>query len=173
MPGTHNLQPTAPLPRRLAAVVVATDARNGSVESTLQPNTFGLAGRIEALPGIRPAHTLLADGSLATSYFLDWPYLFRCTLGDAQLLCHVDCSGIMLPKLEAPDKEEVMRKGWVCCPEAPVMLFLPRNDIEMETLWQIVLLGYRFLTSRQAAQRRATSNETHWPKCSSTAKYWL
>jgi hypothetical protein len=172
MPGTHNLLPNAPLPRRLADVVAATDVGIGSGKSTLQANTFGLAGRIEALPGIRPEHTLLSDGSLATSYFLDWPYLSRGALGDARLLCYIDCGGIMLPELEASDKEEVMRKGWACCPEAPVMLFLPRNEIEMETLWRIVLLGYRLLTSRPEAQRHSTNNDTYWPKCSSAARYW-
>lgn len=172
MHGTHNSQRLVLLPKRLADRAVLIEPGNYDHAAAPRPNTWGLTERIAALPGIRPEHTLLADDSLATDHFIEDSYVLRRSSTSPQLLCHVDCDGIMLPEISALDKEEVLQKGWSSYTDGPVILFLPRDNIEMEIAWRIVLLSYHFLTSRPARSRFEKNNRSTMPKFSPTAKYW-
>lgn len=171
MPATHNLQRTVLLPKRLADDVVGIAPGNCFKEVASRPNTFGLTERIEALPGIKVEHALLPDNTLTTDHFIEGAYILRDARTAPHLLCHIDNDGILIPDMSPLDTEQVMRKGWASCVDEAVVLFLPRDDIEMEVSWRIVLLAYQFLTSPQSGARR--KGQARLPHCSSWAKYWL
>jgi hypothetical protein len=172
MPGTQNLQRIVLLPKRLADRVALIEPGNHDAAASPRPNTWGLAERVAALPGIRPEHTILADSTLATDHFIEDSCVLQHSWRKPQLLCHIDCQGILLAEISPVDKEEVLQKGWSSSAGEALILFLPRDSIEMEIVWRIVLLAYHFLTSRPATVRTKTKSRPIMPSVSSMAKYW-
>lgn len=172
MTGTHILQRIVLLPKRLADRAALVEPCNYDAAASPPPNTWGLTERIAALPGIRPEHKILADNTLATDHFIEDSYLLRHSWRKPQLLCHIDSQGILLADISPVDKEEVLQKGWSSSTEDALILFLPRDSIEMEIAWRIVLLAYHFLTSRPATVRTKTKSRPIMPSVSSMAKYW-
>lgn len=161
------------LPKRLADHVALIDASVCSSAAASESDYWGLTDRIDALPGISPRHTLLANDTLTTDHFIDPAYILGRSCSRPKLLCHMDCDGILLPEMSMPDREEVLRKGWASCASDAVSLFPPRDSIEMEIAWRIILLAYHYLTSMPDGSPTREKTTPVWPVCSSTAKYWV
>lgn len=144
-------RPRVLFPRRIADRV----SEGGGSEESLSPQRFSdcLIGRLDALPGVQQENALLADGSLATDHFIEH-YFVRCfPCVSRQLFCHIDINGILLPHLPAEDAKELAHKGWGSCEDSANTVLLPRDWIEVEIVWRVVLLAYRYLTSSSAVSR--------------------
>jgi hypothetical protein len=161
------------LPRRLADRIPVTDPGSYDVALSSRPNTWGLAERLKNLPGISQNYTLLADNTSAEDYFIESSYVLRCSCSKPQLFCHIDHDGILLPGISPLDKEQVLQKEWATRADDSVNVFLPRDSIEMEIAWRIVLLAYQFWTSAQARSCAGQTDQPILPTFSSTAKYWM
>jgi hypothetical protein len=81
--------------------------------------------------------------------------------------------GISVPQLDPVDKAEIAYKGWASRAEDEITLYLPRDSIEMEIAWRIILRSYQFLASKPPQFRTRKEPLPDLPKCASTAKYWM
>jgi hypothetical protein len=140
---------------------------------TVPRYTWGLAERIAALPGLTAQYTSLADGTTASDHFVDSAYVLRSPCIQPQLLCHIDFEGILVPKLGPLDIAEVVHKGWASNTDIPLTIFLPRDSIEMEITWRIILLAYRHMTSKSNDSHGQERRSPTLPKYASAAKYWM
>jgi hypothetical protein len=136
-------------------------------------DNWGLSERISALPGIRTIRTVLDDGVIAMDHFIDADYVLRSRYCGPHLLCHIDLEGISLAQLDPVDKEEVVFKGWASHAGDEIVLHLPRDSIEMEVAWRIILRAYQYLASRPRESRFRQKTAPDLPKFASTAKYWM
>ena len=153
---------------------VSLPGRHGAgTAAAADPDTWGLAERIGGLPGVMASCTSLPDGSTATDHFIDDVYVLRSVRSGPQLFCHIDRDGLMLPELATVDKAEIVNKGWASRVDDWITVFLPRDSVEMEISWRIVLLAYRYLTTRPAGTDAPLKKSPILPKCASAAKYWM
>jgi hypothetical protein len=150
-----NCEPRARVlfPRRIADRV--SEHEGGGCEEVPSPQRFSdcLIGRLDALQGVQQKIALLPDGTLATDHFIEHYFVRRFPCVSQQLLCHIDINGILLPHLSAADAKEVVDKGWGFCEDSANIVLLPRDWIEVEIVWRVVLLAYRYLTSSSAVSR--------------------
>lgn len=161
------------LPKRLAHRVPLIEPPESANAIAAGTDNWGLSERICALPGLTATRTILDDGATATDHFIDAAYILRYPYSGPRLLCHIDLDGISVPELDPVDKEEIASKGWASCVEDEITLYLPRDSIEMEIAWRIILRAYQFLASRPPEFRTRRKSATDLPKCVSTAKYWM
>jgi hypothetical protein len=161
------------LPKRLAEHAATVETVSDQPLATPRPRCWGLYRRIEALPGIELRQTRGANDMLASDYYIDGSYVLRSIAADAQLLCRIDADGILLPMISPHAREEVLRKGWATGSDDAVIMYLPRDSIEMEIAWRIVLIAYQFRTLAPPRPRSSTSTQTAAPHGSSTSQYWM
>lgn len=167
---SHQTRCSVLLPRRLAQRVPLIEAPENVAAGA---DNWGLARRIRALPGMGAHRTVLDDGATATDYFIGEAYVAKWPATGPQLFCHIDLEGISIPHLDPADRAEVVHKGWSSRADSDVVMYLPRDAIEMEIAWRIVLRAYQFLASRPAAPRKRRKLASELPKYASTAKYWM
>jgi hypothetical protein len=148
-----ELRPRVLFPRRIADGVSEQEGGGGEEVLSLQRFSDCLIGRLDALPGVQQQIALLPDGMLATDHFLEHYFVRRFPCVSRQLLCHIDTNGILLPHLSAADAKELVYKGWGFCEDSANTVLLPRDWIEVEIVWRVVLLAYRYLTSSSAVSR--------------------
>jgi hypothetical protein len=161
------------LPKRLARRVSSFEPPESAGAIAAGKDNWGLSDRIRVLPGVSTVHTVLDDGATATDHFIDPAYVLRTVCIGPQLLCHIDMEGILVPQLDAVDKAEVAFKGWASRAEDQSIIYLPRDSIEMEIVWKIILRAYQFLASRPPKFRAPRGSSLDLPKCVSTANYWM
>lgn len=161
------------LPRRLAHRVSPGDSRETATGVAGGDDNWGLAKRIGALPGVTTTNTVLDDGTTATDHFIEAAYVLRSLYSSPTLLCHIDPDGILLPQLDPTDKPEIALKGWACRADDETVLHLPRDSIEMEIAWRVILRAYQYLASRPPHSRARRKTSPELPQCVSTAKYWM
>lgn len=170
---SHVARRSVLLPRRLVNRVPLVEPRESAESVSSGQDAWGLAGRIAALPGITSSCTILPDGTTATDFFIDPLYVLRNDCSNRQLMCHIDIDGILLPHIGPVDRAEVILKGWSSRDEDALTMFLPRDSIEMEIAWRIVLLVYQYLSSRPVAANGKRKQSVILPSYTSTAKYWM
>ncbi|MDX1404585.1 MAG: hypothetical protein R3192_08605 [Woeseiaceae bacterium] len=134
---------------------------------------WGLSLRISALPGIVTSVSMLEDGSCATDHFIQPAYVLRRLATGKLLLCRIDCQGVTLPQLDPADSSQVLAKGWAACSDDSMTLYLPRDSIEMDIAWRIILRAYQHLASRPPTSRRRHVAATTLPQFAPTTRYWM
>ena len=170
---SHQAKRVVLLPKRLVHRVPLIEPPESADAVAAGKDNWGLSERISALPGVTSTSTILDDGAAATDHFLDAAYILRYTYSGPRLLCHVDLEGISVPELDPVDKAEIVYKGWASRAEDEITLYLPRDSIEMEIAWRIILRAYQFLASRPPEYRARREPSRDLPICASTAKYWI
>lgn len=170
---SHVARRSVLLPRRLHNRVPLVGPQESAASVSSGQDAWGLAGRIAALPGITNSCTTLPDGTTATDFFIDPMYVLRSTCSNRQLMCHIDVDGILLPHIGPVDRAEVILKGWALRDDEALTLFLPRDSIEMEIAWQVVLLVYKYLSSKPITAHGKRKRSVIFPSYTSTAKYWM
>lgn len=161
------------LPKRLVHRVPLIEPQESAATIAAGLDNWGLAGRIGALPGIAAIRSVLDDGATATDYFVDEAYVLRNACSGPQHFCRIDMGGISLPQLDPVDKTEIVVKGWAVRADDMTVVYLPRDSIEMEIAWQILLQAYQYLATRRPESGKRRKVMPELPKCASTAKYWM
>lgn len=170
---SHETTGPVLLPRRLVHRVLLRGSPESPVAIAAGKDNWGLSECIGALPGVMTTQTMLDDGATVTDHLVDPAYVLRSPCRDPQLLCHIDIEGILLPQLDPLDKAEVVLKGWASRAGDEITLYLPRDFIEMEIAWRIILQTYQFLASQPSKSRARRKAVPELPKFASTAKYWM
>ena len=118
------------------------------------PAHLALAERIADLPGIDTI-----DSSADTLPRVVHVYLLckgrprTIRPGRGQLLCAISAEGVILNGLDRVRKHQVLSRGWGRLVEDAVLLFLPRNDEELETCWGILRSAYDSLFDASVASK--------------------
>ena len=86
------------------------------------------------------------------------------------LLCRLGTDGIVVHGLDNWAKHQVVMRGWGRLLYDRVLLFLPRDDNEVETCWSIIRQAYDSLFD-PSASHSGTRNTSAWdmPKFSRTS----
>lgn len=169
----HSPQRQVLLPRRLIdRTPLEEPGNNGSGDAGVR-KTWDLTERIEALPGVWSNRTSLPDGTVATDFFIESSVLLRQHRSKQNLMCHIDGDGIFLPRVSTSDTEEILMKGWGIRAGKSIRVFLPRDRIEKEIAWRVILLAYRFETSQRTRSEAGTKIHPMTPGFASSAKYWV
>lgn len=111
---------------------------------------LALADRIAALPGIvteeDPADTLPGRASVYLQFADRSPrkYLQRA------LLCTISCSGVALFGLDTWGEHQVLSAGWGSPQRNSVLLYLPRDEHELEVCWDILQRTYQHISTTLA-----------------------
>lgn len=89
---------------------------------------------------------------------------------DVALLCSLSREGIMINGLDSWARHQVLACSWGILNRDSVRIHLPRDDKELETVWQIVRRAYDNRQSENARDNRAQVTATwDWPKFSRTS----
>lgn len=111
---------------------------------------LALADRIAALPGIvtedDPCDTLPSRASVYLQFTNRSPrrYLQRA------LLCTISCGGVELFGLDTWGKQQVLSAGWGSLQRDYVLLYLPRDEQELEVCWDILRRTYQNISTPSA-----------------------
>ena len=170
---SHETRNSLLLPRRLVHRVPLIEPSENATAVAAGLDNWGLSRRISSLPGVSAKCTVLDDGAVVTDHIIDPAYVLRSSYCAPRLLCHIDCEGISLPQLDPGDDAEVLLKGWASGAEDGITMFLPRDSIEMEIAWRIILRAYQYQASRPPRIRGVRKAAPELPKCAATAKYWM
>lgn len=129
------------LPTRIRA---STAANNGIAYRYL------LADRSTALPNIKIVRDNASGLPCDVSLYLQEPEI---------LLGHFGAGGIRLRGLSDADRHRLVAKGWARLTADGVIIFLPRNDRELEICWNIVFHAYSSITESSARVPRVQSSK--------------
>ena len=56
----------------------------------------------------------------------------------AQLLCSLDCNGVIVSGLDRWERHQVLANGWGSLIDDQVCVFLPRDQKELEIVWSVI-----------------------------------
>lgn len=76
---------------------------------------------------------------------------------DPVLLCSIGTNGIVVHGLTDQSRHRVLSRGWGRLHGSNTLLFLPRDDEELDTVWSLLFSAYNHLVSRSAAALPARS----------------
>lgn len=168
MPRYPHQLPQVLLPKRLPDRSSAFEGVSAALAGPMLADHSELFGRIDALPGVHSVVTGVSGQATMRDYYLDRDHVGGGASAFPYPFCRIDEQAIVLLNLAPPDKDEVLRKGWGTADGETLCVFLPRDTIETEVAWRVILLSYRFQTTRAAATvRRAL------PQVASTTRYWV
>jgi hypothetical protein len=130
----------------------------GSLTNSLQPR-LSLVDRIAELPYI-----VTVENDTDTLHFNVSVYLQQVTASlkkrpEPVRFCKIDHAGIDIFGLDDTDKQQVLSSGWCRTRASHVLMYLPRDDAEVEICWNILMRAYDQLyeQSTQARPIRAAS----------------
>jgi hypothetical protein len=136
------------LPKRLSDRVPLVAPGTEAAPAVMVAEIQGLMLRLGALPGVHAELVTSADGETVMDFYIDADYLIGTIRDDPCLLCGIGSQGIDKLKLLPEDANEVVRKQWGTATDETLRIYLPRDAIEMEMIWRIILLAYQFRTLR-------------------------
>jgi len=83
------------------------------------------------------------------------------------LLCSLNCNGVLVGGLDPWAKHQVVSHGWGKLILNQVLIFLPRDNTELEVVWKIFRRAYENLFTPLAAEPgRQIVSTWDWPKFS-------
>lgn len=138
-----------------------------------QPDTWGLVERIDGLPGVRPKSVGESPNGRVREFYVESDYSQNLRCQSPCLLCRVSDEGIFIQHMNSSDRTEVLEQQWGEYVAGAIRVFLPRDDIELDLVWRIVLLAYRYVTSTPDENRTHGDLMPILPSCSSTTRYWI
>lgn len=126
--------------------VQARQARDDSLAARL-----ALADRIADLPGIHATDHDPNGGSWSVDVFVTQGAPSIRKQRPAKLLCRIGHDGIVAFGLSNADRHQVLSRGWGRPHGDGVMLFLPRDEDELEMAWDILFRAYETMMCESAA----------------------
>lgn len=130
------------LPARIRANATAAEAL---------PSRLLLADRISELPGVEAVE---CDGDILPRRINI--YVRDATAGrtgrnpERGLLCRLSANGISIFGLDDWAKHQVIMRGWGKLLQDRVLVFLPRNESELDICWRILRQAYDSVFHRSA-----------------------
>lgn len=121
-------------------------ARDNSIHARL-----ALADRIADLPRIQAVDHEPAGGWRNVEVLLMPLVSSARKRRPPALLCHIGADGIVLYGLSNSERAQVLSHGWGQLFGDNMLLFLPRDDQELETVWRILRRAYESLVDASAA----------------------
>ena len=67
------------------------------------------------------------------------------------LLCSIAADGIVVHGLNDASRHRVLSRGWGRLHGSNTLLFMPRDEDELETVWSLLLSAHQFLINASAA----------------------
>lgn len=127
-------------------------ARLTTTASGELPARIALADRIADLPGIETVESSADTLPREVRIFLKGPGGGRTIRpGRRPLLCTLSREGLVVNGLSPGQKHQVLSRGWGKLVNDDVLVFLPRNNEELETCWDILRSAYDSLFDASAA----------------------
>jgi len=120
-------------------------------DAWLEPQ-LTLAERIAGLPGIEIVRQ--TDDGLAAEVAI---YVLDGTTAEARLLCNLQTEGITVHGLDDWDRHQVVSRGWGKLTRDCVLLFIPRDDSEIDVCWDILKRAGNRLSHSSAVRTRRVS----------------
>ena len=137
------------LPTRIRAKSAGPDSLRARLE---------LADLIAALPGVSTEdHAATVPRSV--DVFLRMPCASARGPSPEVLLCTISSDGIWVYGLNDGDRHQILLRRWGRLQANGVLLFLPRDDEELEVCWMILQRAYRRLDEFST---RARSGRAAW-----------
>jgi hypothetical protein len=112
---------------------------------------LSLADRIADLAGVETSEPEPASGSWAVDVCVRHPVAPLRKQRPPMLLCRIASDGIVAYGLGNVDRHQVLSRGWGRLHRDGVLLFLPRGEDELETVWSILIRAYESLKCASAA----------------------
>ena len=103
---------------------------------------LNLADRIAALPGVSVTEADCDAGLYAVQLVLITPSDANLTSEKSTLFAEIGRDGIVLHGLSGWDKHQVLSSGWGKLRKRHVLLYLPRDERELEVGWTILRRAY-------------------------------
>lgn len=131
---------------------------------------LALAERIAALPGIQTVEEATGTLPCRVDVYLQAPSTSIRRQHDAQLLCTIGRDGIEVHGLREWHRHQVLRGGWGKLGRDHVLIFMPRDDEELDVCWAVLQCAHQCLLDISAMGplvRKALSWEL--PRFSRTA----
>lgn len=133
------------LPPRIQAKIAPSDACLARL---------ALADRIADLPGIVTIDKVVDKNHFSVNVFLQPDSGSLKKQAIPIRFCSIDHDGLEIFGLGDADKEAIVCNGWGELKARHVLVFLPRDDAEVEACWRILSLAYEELHKFPAGERR-------------------
>lgn len=137
--------------RELSRFILPARARARQVSSDNISLKLALADRIADLPAIETVERDPNGGSRSVDVFVRPASAAARKQHLPVLLCEIGSAGIVVHGLSNPDRHQVLSRGWGRLSRDGVLLFLPRDELELETAWRILLRAHESLSDSSAA----------------------
>jgi len=111
---------------------------------------LGLADRIAGLPGISTVEELGDTLPCRVRVYFQAPSVSIRRQHPALPLCTIGRDGIVIHGLSEWDRHQVLRGGWGRLEQDHVLIFLPRDDEELEVCWAVLQRAYGCLSKVSA-----------------------
>ena len=111
---------------------------------------LSLADRIAGLANIHSVENVTDTLPCRVDIYLQVPSVSIRRQHDAYLLCTIGRDGVHLHGLSEWDRHQVLRGGWGRLEHDHVLIFLPRNNEELEVCWEMLQRAYQNLSSVSA-----------------------
>lgn len=115
---------------------------------------LALADRIADLPGIVTVDEVVDKNHFSVNVFLQLDSGSLKKQATPIRFCSIDHDGLDIFGLGDSDKEAIVSSGWGKLKARHVLVFLPRDDAEVEACWRILSLVYEKLTNLPSGARR-------------------
>ena len=113
-----------------------------------------LADRIATLPGVTVVDDKCGNGSLFVRILLA-PNCIRNSEAAAGLsFAEISRDGILVYGLRSRDKHQVLSRGWGKLQNRNMLIYLPRDQRELEVCWSILNRAFDHLTAETEGQSR-------------------
>lgn len=115
-----------------------------------------MADRIADLPGIVTAESTTDTVPREVRIYLPTPIHRRSIRSHyGALLCAISSDGVVIHGLSRAQRHQVLSRGWGRLVSDAVLLFLPRNDAELEICWSLLRSAYDRLHDPSATHQGA------------------
>ena len=145
MPGHRDRGIRFKLPTRIRSLMKLVDG--------FTPRLL-LADRIAAMPGVTVIDNDSDKGPMVVRVMLTRSADSSHTTAGEQPFAEISRDGIVVYGLRSWDKHQVLCRGWGKLRNRGVLLFLPRDERELEICWSILSRAYDHLTAESAARSR-------------------
>lgn len=138
-----SMGPRFSLPTRIRSTVESAD----SFTPRLQ-----LADRIAGLPGIAVIDSDGDKGPFVVKLLLATPGGSPGARAEQRPFAEISRDGIAVYGLRSWDKHQLLSRGWGRLQKHNVLLFLPRDERELDICWSIIQRAYESLTDLSAVR---------------------
>ena len=113
-----------------------------------------LADRVAALPGVTVVDNKCNNGSLFVRLLLAPNCMRNFEAAVGLSFAEISRDGIFVCGLRSWDRHQVLSRGWGKLQNRNMLIFLPRDERELEVCWSILGRAFDHLTAEAESQSR-------------------